>query len=613
MTDYLSLISKLLNKPELLAQVSKKAANFKNASISSEDMAQFTDKPTIEQLESIVKDKGEFAELIEPMMTIAQAKLQDAEIIWRKVVQETRKHNKTYAAAEDIKQKLINRIKKQFKDKNDEQAADILEYVIQMMQRHSAINMTFPSSILQDDVLKKHRVITQFERDTKGGDYLKQRDEAEKKVVEHLSPDLKKRFYENGVSRPRYARLQLFSADDLPSVQSGYGDSFLLLNEKIKLQSTFTLGDTIIRSSQNLTLATIESLELLLHQAYDYTFKSIVNWALYGSFADVPSYIETQMPSIDVLDPNHVSNIFVHGSRLPLQEIQKGFKDLEIQISDKQTISETRDKFFRLIQTKPSDLEAIKKLIKEYPFLIKLRNEENLSAIEIAAKGCDLSVFKLIINESMGINPDNLGSQELTVYDFTMLKKAFKIAADHKNGEVLGFLKEEFLPVIFSLPLRALEQQDMYGKSVADYLDQENKDLIINHTKDCKKLSNALGRIFREKGLDDSLKIITNALEKYQTKEQIFAKIRNAYEVYRTEKESLKKRSVIASLVDDIKSFFGYGTFGKFVEGVTGAVGSQKECFGNVQSVSAKIEEQQLTHEKKLRSHSQAPHTKTLL
>lgn len=494
------LKSKFIDNPDLLKTREKGAyRNYKNESLSSSDLADFEDKPTVAQIEVRVRSKKDFIERDDRIELSSQGRMNQASRAWNKVVAETRKSNKDEIKSKDVKAKLIKKTMTLMKCKSPEEAERLVDFTIQMMQRHSSILVNFPTNFLSDEQLQKHRLMNAFEgAGTRDSDYIASREREEDKLVSHTTEKTKQKLKQNVSARPRYGQLLLFGSNQIPS-SNQHGDSYMILDEKLKLESTFTLGDTL--NAQNLRLSTIENFELMLFDASKTDFINIFRWAVNGTALDnirgEGEYIEAQMPVIDILDTNSVKSIHVNSDTKELdQKTLDGFESIGLAIDNKDSdyTYKIRDAFFHLIKDPKADPKEVKKIIERYVYLPKLRDKDGVTMLEIAAKSGNVAVLNILVKELTGRNIEEWKGRDLGEYEKHMFCKVMYAAAQNSNKEVLKVLSKNLnisdLRDIHSntpLMLAMLDRNEDAGKNLILQGDDPNsipRHFIVKHTKD---------------------------------------------------------------------------------------------------------------------------------
>jgi ankyrin repeat protein len=468
--SYLTELEPFLTSPELIKpnqNTQNSSKKYKNQSLSSEDFADETGEITKETIAKKVKEKGDFKHIEHPISFPSQDKMVKGREIWDRVVKETKTKNRNDIKNNNIRDELVKRIKSLYQNIPDEKANRLLDYIIQRMQRDSVISVTFPTSFLNEQGFNKHRVASTFETNTKNNIYIDRRKPVEDKFISHTSKELQQQFKENYLSRPRYGKLALFGAGNVPDGVNYYGNSFLVLNDKIKFNATFTPKDTF---TDSFNLSTIENLELLLKQMDNTCFNSIINWANNGTkpildniYKDL-NYIEAQIPAINILNPEQVTNIHVDDSQEIPTEIQDRFKNLGIDFTN-----DTNNpfiikfvEFFSLISSPNPDIKIVREYIEKYPFIHKLRDKKNTTTLTIAASAGNVEVVKLLIHELTGYSIDQLTQlKELQIYDQKLIANAISFSSDkHEILDLLQPLIPKVINEISLIPAISKSQND---------------------------------------------------------------------------------------------------------------------------------------------------------
>lgn len=440
------LKAKFIENPNILDTKPRGASRtYKNESLSSSDISDFSEKPTVEQIQARVRSQKDFIERDDKIELSSQSRMNKASRVWNKVVAETKHINKKEIESPKVKQNLIKKVMTLMNCKTPVEAERLLEFTIQMMQRHSSIMVNFPTTFLNDHDFQKHRLKTAFEGfNPRGEYYLNRRKNREDELVAHTKDITKLDLSRNEYARPRYGQLLLFGNDQVPQKHEWYGDSYMILDEKLKLESTFTLGDTYI--DKNLRLSTIGYLELMLLDANKIDFKDIFRWAINGAVPrfytgdkNYKSYVEAQMPVIDILNSKYVKNIHVNSDSKKLdKEVLDEFENLGIAIDNNnlESIYKIRNSFFDLIKDKNVNPEEVKRLIERYPYLPKLRDKDNITTLEMAAKSGNVEILNILVKELTGRTIHGWKGKSLGEYEKHMFCKLLYAAVQNSSIEV---------------------------------------------------------------------------------------------------------------------------------------------------------------------------------
>lgn len=443
------LADTFLENPDILATRQKGAPRaYKNESLSSSDLVDFANKPTVEQIQGRVRSQKDFVERDDRIELSSQSKMNQASRTWNKVATETRKSNKKEIESTDVKKKLLKKIMTLADCKSPEEAERLLEFTMQMIQRHSSIMVNFPTTFLDDDKFQKHRIMTAFEgAGTRNTTHIQLREKTEDVLASHTEDETKQKLKKNALARPRYGQLLLFGSNQIPGRDDRYGDSYMILDEKLKLESTFTLGDTL--SAGTLKLSTIENLEIMLLDAGKVDFINIFKWAKNGAVLDnirgAREYIEVQMPVVDLLDSDYVKSIHVNsGSKKLDQNVLEGFESIGIPIDnlDESSTFKIRDNFFKLIQNKKADPKEVKKFIERYTYLPKLRDTNGVTTLEMIAEHGNAEALNILVKELTGRSIAEWNGKELGEYEKHMFCKMLYVAVKNSNNEVVDILSK---------------------------------------------------------------------------------------------------------------------------------------------------------------------------
>lgn len=396
------------NDPAYLEQFKTPSKNYAAQAISSEDLKDLSpdalENPSerIKAFENIInkKKKEESSEhkiITQPFDD--QEKKVTAQSTWRKLIREIRNNNRIDRKTHPTMRKdIITHLEKMFPQNTltEEELNQILEFTISMLQIHSSIVWVFSPNILSLEDFRDYRILSSesFASD-RGGNYLNNRAKQEEKLFERgkVSKELMKEFANNPSARPRYASLNLPAAGMVPGltkITKGYGEGYAIMNDMVKMESSFFPGDTLSKADRNIPLATIYDFETMFHASLQNPLtqsmlNTFVNWALFGDEAEgsgvLNDYVEAHLPPINLLNSAHVSNYFVPNDKYKFdKETLELFTDLNIQVDTVNATpsQEIIEEFFYLVKMftpTEKDINQLQKIIKDYPFLPRLLDD----------------------------------------------------------------------------------------------------------------------------------------------------------------------------------------------------------------------------------------------
>jgi hypothetical protein len=345
-------------------------------------------------------------------VTQTEADYIEARKSWTDVVSETYIANQKYTRDHDVKGQVIQRLKGLGLGAiNPEQ---LYEACIAYIRNHSVITITFDPKYLGNG-LTDYQPLNVWERGITwhGNGYLSFRDQVEKGILKFLPDKLKNIIFSNKHARPRYGALLLLDRNTSPRATKNYGNSFIVLKDVAKLNTTFSPGNSYKHKDTkgaDYKICTIHNLEFLLWQCPANTLRAIIAGVQTGTLQSPGydqnyfdenngGYLVAMIPSINIFDPNLVERIHIDSNSYQLsQEDIKAIQGLGINITNTSAIPYTKIN----INTPPNaefdkaieqdDAEKVIELLNKHPSLA-----ENPHSIYLAAKYGSIKVIKLLL------------------------------------------------------------------------------------------------------------------------------------------------------------------------------------------------------------------------
>ena len=192
----------------------------------------------------------------------------------------------------------------------------------------------------------------------------------------HFIPEIEKQFENHIGARPHYAFLTLANWHNNPTLlRTGYGTSYLVLRQHMKLNSVF-VPHNIVNEGKQATPCSYFHFEVLLHQASDALLFGLVN-AVSGQLPDqrIKEHAGYEMhayfPPINLFDGNVVERIYVDPNEYKLSADEKQFIEKRgIHVCPQtETSAYAEEKKQLLAAVSAGDVTQYRQLLQRYPFL----------------------------------------------------------------------------------------------------------------------------------------------------------------------------------------------------------------------------------------------------
>lgn len=252
------------------------------------------------------------------LVTKTEAEQVEGRRTWTDVVSETYVANEAYNQKHGVRGQVIKRLK----DLGAANPEALYEDCLDFVRDESVLTVTFGGFGGDLHFLKQglsdFQLLNMYERKSvlngRRSTYQMRRNDCEVAFAAGLSKPLRKRFVTNLHARPRYGAVKFIHKSILPT--RGYGSSFVVLKDVVKLNALFVPGDSLNYYSsrkRNYQMCTIHHLEFLLLQCPLEVLRAIVTQVDSNtpSSLNAGPYIEVMLPAINLFDPNLVEHIYI--------------------------------------------------------------------------------------------------------------------------------------------------------------------------------------------------------------------------------------------------------------------------------------------------------------
>lgn len=353
------------------------------------------------------------------IVTPSEAEQIKARKIWSDVVSETHTYNEQFIKNNPIEKAVIDRLRALGADNPEQLYKDCITYI----RDHSTITVSFKAEFLRDDGLVDFQCLNIWEKNNRKNrsDYPTYRENGETEMFSFLTDRLKKDFIKNKYARPRYGALVLMDHKTNPENVPGYGNSFLVLKDVVKLNTLLCPSDSLnyyvnaTDLKKTYQVCTIHDLGLLLWQCPDETLKGIISrlqkaeishnqkksFGLFG----LGGYIEAMLPAVNIFDPNLVEHIHIDPSSYKMSEEEiEAIQKLGISISNGQALPYEEQKKALWNAIKKDDPVVVRSLLQIYPSLAKTSDEQGRLIIHHAAKYGSVKVLNTLVRFGVDLN-----------------------------------------------------------------------------------------------------------------------------------------------------------------------------------------------------------------
>lgn len=348
-------------------------------------------------------------------LTCSEKKYIESRKIWTDVVSNVEIFNEKYIKNNNIKSNIINRLKKLGYTTDHE---NIYQKAIRFLKFNTAIVLSFNASFLKDGI-SDYQPVSMFERNTgKSSAYKAFREITEDKIYECLDDKLKKLFFSNIHARPKYAALMLLDRNHTVEAIIGYGKSYVVLDDIIKLNSLFFPCDSLnIKAlhGKDLLPSTYHHLDILLLQCSDTLLDTIAKRVVYGilpsnyspqmNLSGDHGYLEVHIPSINLLNRDLITHIHIDKSEYVMTSDEIfPFTSLNISLTNdtENPYPKLCGEFMQCVEH--NKIFRFQELLKSYPLLARITNRIGEEPIAIATKRGHYNIVKLLIKYYSDLN-----------------------------------------------------------------------------------------------------------------------------------------------------------------------------------------------------------------
>ena len=320
--------------------------------------------------------------------------------LWTDIVSKTFQENQSEARKQDIKWKIIERIKTY--SNNPE---ELYHSCITYLKNQSVITVTFDASFLNKK-LTDFQLLNMFERDNRSNDrYTFSRNRTEEDLFGFLPNELKKGFKDNIGARPRYGALLLLDKNTSVRNTSSYGSSFIVLKDVAKLNALFAPSDTLnykVATGKNYTVCTWHHLEFLLWQCSNDTLSAIIKRVQNGVFPpwynQNASYIEVLLPAINIFDPNIVEHIYIDSYSYKMEDSHiEMIRTLGINVTNSLDIPYDHLSIQLMQAVEKNEEKTVEELLTAHPSLAKISDKNGRSLVQIATMHESIDTLQFLI------------------------------------------------------------------------------------------------------------------------------------------------------------------------------------------------------------------------
>jgi hypothetical protein len=352
-------------------------------------------------------------------ITASEAEQVEARRTWTDFVAETYKSNQASTLKQDVKGKVIDRLRKSGVASPEAMYSDCMNF----LEEHAILTVTFGGfgtnlNFLWEKGLTDFQLLNIHERPNvqRPLNYAKSRHRCEKALVQSMPETLKKRFVDNIHARPRYGAIKFI---DTPiEATGGYGSSFVVLKDIAKYNTIFVPGDSLCHywsKGRNYEVCTIHNLEFLLWQCPWDVLQNIVKAIDDGRTATEKAYLnryyfEVMLPAINLFDQNLVEHIYIDANAYQMpKEAMETLELMGIKVTNIAKPKHVHQKVAYASKTKPflqaiqdNNVNDLDGLSNKYPKIL-----ENLGnvAFRQAIKSDSRDVLVWLVEKQIPLDP----------------------------------------------------------------------------------------------------------------------------------------------------------------------------------------------------------------
>lgn len=397
-----------------------------------------TDEKLAQYLKSVYKiyvnNKGSLPQK-HALLTEEQKAIIHARSTWNNIVSHCFEDNKDEMAKKEngVRESILKKIKAL--DPENPHPEQTYERIVSFVKEHSTIIFSFELTPEKLGKIDTHRMLNYFEKTSfthKG--YKENRNQVEKNMFGFFNG---KRGIENfnKLAAPRYAALVFLDADNTldKGIASAYGKSYAVFSPKMKSQAIYYPTDTMndIMEGIHYAPSTMEYIEILLSQMDYERFLNILLKVEYNQplnqelFSE--NYIESHLPSVNLLNSEFVSHI--HISESELSQLPSDFKEtFEITgITMTHGYDDPYQTMTRELYNSLDDPSKVQAIISKFPAVLLTADKDGMTPLEKAVGAGAIKTVEELLKYKEYISVQQLN-------------RALKIAHNDQNKKLAALL-----------------------------------------------------------------------------------------------------------------------------------------------------------------------------
>ncbi len=221
-----------------------------------------------------------------PLITKSEADIVQARKLWSDVVSTMDRVNGEEEKLVDVDQAIMRR----FRELGyTDDVPKILNDSLNFLHNNTSIVLTFNAKFLEKKGFMTDQILNQFENATRDSRYQAQRSITERTMLKKVGPQLTNALMAKNHAKPRYASLQLLDNTHSVHATRQYGQSYIVLQDVVKLNSLFNPLDSmeaILDQRKAVTPCTVHHMKWLLYQADDWLLQALAEASQTGQLPE---------------------------------------------------------------------------------------------------------------------------------------------------------------------------------------------------------------------------------------------------------------------------------------------------------------------------------------